>query len=111
VPIDLADESLLLSGLLSGLLGGVAAEAVRVASSALLREFVYRLAGMATASAEYLRRNVFVLDAELTREPERIAVELGHPPLDVLLSMAGLNRGSFTLPATGDVAWVLTSAR
>lgn len=107
VPIDLADESLLLNGLL----GGVAAEAVRVASSALLREFAYRLAGMATASAEYLRRNVLVLDAELTREPERIAVELGRPPLDVLLSMAGLNRGSFTLPATGDVAWVLTSAR
>jgi hypothetical protein len=107
VAIDLADESLLLGPLLAPHW----ARAMRVASSALLRELAVRLTGVATASASYLRRNVLDLDAHVTAEPDRVVVELGHPPLNLLLTLAGLNRGSFTLPATEDRIWLLTSAR
>jgi hypothetical protein len=103
---DRVDASLLLDPVLPR----PAADAVRLASSGLVRALARRLAGMATASAEYLRRNVLAADAYVIAEEHRIVVELGHPPLNLLLTLAGLNRGSFTLDATGARPWVLTSA-
>jgi hypothetical protein len=99
---DLADESMLLPGL-----PGPVGAAVRVAAAALLRELSYRLPGMATASAAHLRRNALALDAVVRPEPDRIVVELGRPPLDLLLALTGANRRTFTLPATGDRPWLL----
>jgi len=87
-----------------------AATMIGVAASALLRELSYRLPGMAEASAAHLRRNVLALRAVVTREPARFVVELGHPPLNLLLSMTGMNRRTFYLPATGGRPWILTSA-
>jgi hypothetical protein len=107
---DLADPSLLVAGLLDP----AAAAGVRVASCALLRELASRLPGMTNAGAQHLRTDVLALDAHLTIEatvPRRIVVELGHAPLGILLSISGLDRGTFTLGATGDLEWVLTSAR
>lgn len=107
---DLADPSLLVAGLLDP----AAAADVRVASCALLRELASRLPGMTNAGAQHLRTDVLALDAHLTIEatvPRRIVVELGHAPLGILLSISGLDRGTFTLGATGDLEWVLTSAR
>jgi hypothetical protein len=104
VRCDLADPELLIPGLPQG-----ARAAVRVASSALLRELAYRLPGMATASVTHLRHNVLALDAHVTVDDERIVVELGHPPLNLLLSLTGMNRRSFTLDATGDRPWLITA--
>ena len=82
--------------------------ALHLASSALLRELSYRLPGMATASAAHLRRNVLDLDADVRPEADRIVVVLGRPPLNLLLSLTGMNRRSFLLPATGARPWLLT---
>jgi hypothetical protein len=101
---DLADPDLLVAGLPQQ-----TADALRVASSVLLRELAYRLPGMATASVAHLRRNVLALDAHVTVDDERIVVELGHPPLNLLLSFTGMNRRSFTLPATGSRPWIITT--
>jgi hypothetical protein len=106
VRADLADQDLLIAAL-----PRQAATAVRVASSALLRELAYRLPGMATASVAHLRRNVFAMDADVTIDDERVVVELGHPPLNLLLSLTGMNRRSVTLKATGNRPWIITSRR
>jgi hypothetical protein len=90
------------------LLAAPAAEAARLASAALLRELSCRLPGLATASPGHLRRTVLDLDAWLRPEADRIVVELGRPPLGTVLSLTGLNRRSFTLPATGARTWLLT---
>lgn len=103
---DLADPDLLVSGLPQD-----AAGAVRVASSALLRELAHRLPGMAEASAGHLRRNVLATDAQVSVDPDRIVVALGHPPLNLLLSLTGMNRRSYLLPATGRRPWMITSRR
>jgi hypothetical protein len=66
------------------------------------------LAGMASASPEHLWHNVLDVPAWVTDEDERVVVELGHPPLGVLLSLAGLDRGVLDVP--GGVPWVLTRA-
>jgi len=63
---------------------------------------------MATASAAHLRRNVLDLDADVRPETDRIVVALGRPPLNLLLSLTGMNRRSFLLPATGARPWLLT---
>jgi hypothetical protein len=101
---DQCDPTLLQSTLLAP----NAARALLQASSALLRELSSRLPGMATASAEHLHRNVLDLDATVHTDPERIVVELGQPPLNLLLSLTGMNRRTFVLPATGDRPWILT---
>jgi hypothetical protein len=104
--VDREDPDLLVPGLVEP-----AVTAVRTATSALLRELSYRLPGMATASVAHLRRNVLRLDAHVTVEAERVVVELGHPPLNLLLSLTGMNRRSFTLAATGDLPWIVTTRR
>ena len=103
---DLDDPDLLVPGL-----PRYAALAVRAASSALLRELAYRLPGMAVASAGHLRRNVLATDALVTVDHDRIVVELGHPPLNLLLSLTGMNRRSYVLPATGHRPWMITTQR
>jgi len=102
---DLAEPSLLLDPPLAV----DAAEAVRVAAGLLLRELSHRLPGMALAGVDHLRRNALALDARVDADETAIRVELGSAPLQVLLSLTGMNRRRFTLPATGDRPWVLTS--
>jgi hypothetical protein len=106
VRADLDDPDLLVAGLPQR-----TAATIRTTSSALLRELAYRLPGMATASVAHVRRNVLTLDAHVTLDDERIVVELGHPPLNLLLSLTGMNRRSFTLPSTGDRPWIVTTQR
>ena len=102
---DSSDPDLIIAGLPEP-----AANLIRIAATALLRELSYRLPGMAEASAAHLRRNVLAFDAVVTPETERFVVELGHPPLNLLLSLTGMNRRTFYLPATGGRPWILTSA-
>lgn len=65
------------------------------------------LAGMAGSSAPYLWENVLDVPAWLTVEDDRALVEIGNPPLGVLLSIAGLNSGELDVP--GEVPWTLTT--
>lgn len=106
VPADGNDSELLVPGL-----PRAAADAVRVASSTLLRELSYRLPGMATASVAHLRRNLLALDAYVTVDDERVVVQLGSPPLNLLLSLTGMNRRSYMLPATRSRPWIITTRR
>jgi hypothetical protein len=106
VPPDRSDSKLLVAGL-----PRAPADAVRVASIALLRELSYRLPGMARASVAHLRRNLLTLDAHVTVDDERVLVQLGSPPLQLLLSLTGMNRRSYTLPATGSRPWLITTRR
>jgi hypothetical protein len=106
VPADRSDSELLVPGL-----PRAAADAVRVASSTLLRELSYRLPGMATASVAHLRRNLLAFDAYVTVDDERVLVQLGSPPLNLLLSLTGMNRRSYMLPATGSRPWIITTRR
>lgn len=101
---DLTEPSLLLDPPLSPHV----ARAVRVAAGVLARELSHRLPGQARAGLGHLRRNVLAGSATVRADDAEIVVELDAPPLAVLLSLTGMNRRRFTLPATGDRPWVLT---
>ncbi|MFC6705776.1 hypothetical protein [Flexivirga alba] len=104
---DLTEPSLLLDPPLASPTAG----ALRVAAAVLLRELSHRLPGQAHAGVGHLRRNVLASGATVRAAPEAVVVELDPPPLGVLLSLAGLSRRRFTLPATGERPWVLTQRR
>lgn len=77
----------------------------------LVAELAHRLPGMAGASTQHLRDNVLRFPASATVDPDAgaVTVELGQPPLHVLLSMAGLTRGSFRLATCPEVTWTLST--
>jgi hypothetical protein len=64
---------------------------------------------MADASPPYFWTNVLDFPARVQLDDDRAIAELGNPPLHVLLSMTGLNRGSFRLAGCGDRVWTLTT--
>ena len=73
---------------------------------AVVGELGRRLPGMASASPAYLWSNVLDVDAWVRFEEHEVTAELGHAPLSVLLSMTGLDRGTFVV---GEVRWTLTT--
>jgi len=101
---DLTDPSLLLDPPLQPRVAHV----VRVAAAVLARELSHRLPGQAHSGLDYLRRNVLRCGARVGADHAAIVVELDPPPLAVLLSLTGMDRRRFTLPATGERPWVLT---
>lgn len=102
---EIADEFLWLPVSLSGTPGGrLLSRIARAAYSELGR----RLPGMASASPEYLWRNVTDVDAWVVFSDAEVVVELGHAPFAVLLSMTGLDRGNFVETA-GSRRWILTT--
>lgn len=101
---DLAERSLLLDPPLAPPL----ASAVRVAAAVLTRELSHRLPGQAQAGIDHLRRNVLTFGATVRADDDAITVTLDPPPLGVLLSLTGMNRRRFIMPATGERPWVLT---
>jgi hypothetical protein len=68
------------------------------AAAAVLGGFARTLPGFAAASPGYLRRNFLDCRASVTFGPEAIEVELGRPPLDLVLGIAGLTRERLVLP-------------
>jgi hypothetical protein len=66
---------------------------LEAASARLLRRFARRLPGFATSSAEYLRRNFLTCAATIETEADRVVVTLSRPPLALIMTVAGLNRG------------------
>lgn len=90
---------------------GAAGDSLGRAAGLALSALGRCLPGMAAASPAYLRRNVLDIDASVEPGERRCVVLLGHPPLGVLVSMAGLDRGSFAVPGAEDVTWTLTTSR
>ena len=85
-------------------------EFVTVAAQALARELAWRLPGFARSTLMYLAANFLAFDATVSEEPERFVVAVDDPPLHLVLSLTGMNRRRFVLPATGTREWVLTQA-
>lgn len=85
--------------------------ALAVLSESLLRGLAQRLPGFSRSSPSYLWDNFLNFDALVRLEDERMVVECGKPPLDVVLSLAGIKRKRFRLEATGRLEWVLTYRR
>jgi hypothetical protein len=77
--------------------------------TALLRALGGRLPGMAGASVDHLRRDVLDIEAHVRFESERAVVELSPPPLGVVVSLSGLDRGSFRMPESEDLTWMLST--
>jgi hypothetical protein len=81
------------------------------AAAALLAALGRHLPGMTGATPSYLWTNVLDLDAWVTWGNDEHVVVLGHSPLAVLLSMAGLDRRVLRLRGHEEVRWTLTTAR
>ncbi len=64
----------------------------------LLREFASRLPGCRESSPAYLRSQCLSMSAHVTLDDAEIGVRLGRTPLDVLLTLTGVNRGTTVLP-------------
>jgi len=71
---------------------------IQTAAESLLDAFAAGLWGLATSSADYLRRNVLALPAMVHVHEKGCLVGLGRAPLDVLLALTGAKRGRHVLP-------------
>jgi hypothetical protein len=76
---------------------GALDDVLTVAAHALLRGFAWRLPGFGRAHVAHLRINVLDVPATLADHPDRRLVELGRPPLAVMLDLTGLSRDSYRL--------------
>jgi hypothetical protein len=77
-----------------------------VAARTLLRAFSGRLPGFSHSSLEYLHRNFLDIHATLEVEPQddqpdHCNVLLTSPPLHVVLSLAGMNRQTYSVSWSG----------
>ena len=81
-----------------------------LAAQAVGRELAWRLPGFARSTLPYLAANFLAFEATVAVEPERYVVAVGDPPLHLVLSLTGMNRRRFVLPATGAREWLLTQA-
>ena len=69
---------------------------LRVAAQGLLRAFARRLTGFAGSGLGYLYANFLDFPASLEEEMTRRVVRVGRPPLNLILSMAGVTRCAYT---------------
>jgi hypothetical protein len=76
----------------------VAIRALQPAAELVLARFARRLPGFANSTAPYLRRNFLAARARVSFLPDAIEASLSRPPLDLVLSMAGIGREQLTLP-------------
>jgi hypothetical protein len=84
-------------------------ELILLTSQALLRSFAWRLPGFSNSSIAFLQENFFAFSATVLREETRNVVFVSNPPLNIVLSLTGLNRKRFRLPHGGDFEWILAS--
>ena len=68
-----------------------------VAARALLRNFSGKLMGFSQSGLEYLFNNFLDFHASVLTESGQSTVRMGQPPLHVVLSLAGMNRQSYSL--------------
>ena len=81
-----------------------------VVAQAIGRELAWRLPGFARSTLPYLAANFLAFEATVEVEQDRYVVAVGDPPLHLVLSLTGMNRRRFVLPATGTREWLLTQA-
>jgi hypothetical protein len=71
--------------------------ALRVAAQNVLRLFASRLPGFARSTLNYLHSNFLDCSAAVEETTDQRVVCLGHPPLHLVLAMAGLTRCRYKL--------------
>ena len=76
----------------------VTSDAIAVVAHAVLRGFAWKLPGFGTCSLQHLWTNFLDFSAHVDLMQEKIVVRMSPPPLHVILRLAGLNSGSYTLP-------------
>lgn len=59
----------------------------------LLSRFAHKIPGFSASSAHYLYTQFLDIGAQVDYRPDHLEVTLEHPPLALLLNLAGLNRG------------------
>ena len=64
----------------------------------LMRNLAWRLPGFHASSIPYLVANVLGMHATVARDGPVVQVTLGRPPLEVVLSVAGMMRREYRLP-------------
>ncbi len=73
-------------------------EVVAASVTELLKQFAAAIPGCAGSSHDYLRKQCLNMPASVIIEQHVVRVALGRPPLDVLLSIAGIRRMSAEFP-------------
>ncbi|HKP51309.1 MAG TPA: hypothetical protein VJ183_01510 [Chloroflexia bacterium] len=71
--------------------------ALAVIAMGVLRDFAWRLPGFARSGLPYLYANFLDTPASLECSADRYLVSLGRPPLNLVLNMTGMARGSVEL--------------
>ena len=71
--------------------------ALTVLAQNILRRFARRLPGFAFSSLPYLYANFLDFPAYLEKEPAGYIVQLGRPPLALILNITGINRSRYSL--------------
>lgn len=66
---------------------------VTLLAARVLRRFAERLPGFAATSFAYLHANCLDIAADIEWQDERVLVHLQRPPLNLILNLAGANRG------------------
>ena len=69
---------------------------VSTAAALLLRNFAWRLPGFSRSSFAHLFANFLDVQAAIEEQPVRCLVRLSHPPLGLVLNLAGMSRTFFT---------------
>lgn len=85
------------------------ARAMRAAAHDLMRNFARRLPGFSASGMAYLYSNFLDFPATLEDEFTRRVITLGRPPLNLILTMSAVNRGSYQLSFTGERPFALFS--
>jgi hypothetical protein len=73
----------------------------------VMREFARRLPGFGTSSLMYLYNNFLDFGANVEEEPQRRVVCLKRPPLNLVLNMTGMTRGTYKLSWLDECPFVL----
>ena len=71
---------------------------VSTAAHQVLRAFAWKLPGFGTCSLPHLWSNFLDFHARIQLSPDSIVVKMAAPALHVILRLAGLSTGSYTLP-------------
>jgi hypothetical protein len=70
---------------------------ITLAAHAVFRQFAWKLAGFGAASPRHLWTNCLDVPARVALHHDRIVATMARPPLNIVIQLAGLARGSYTL--------------
>lgn len=93
----------------SGLLPKRWATLFAVAAQQTLRRFARRLPGFTGSRCEYLHSNFLDVSATMESDVRRVTIILSRPPLELVLSLSGRNRGQRRWPFLDERPFALFS--